>query len=518
MTGIKKNEKERSMYLVYLLIIGALLSLFCFLYLRNYAAASQVEQGYEEFPFYGQHYYEYYMRSVILWDSLNHLNFSEFFHYYATSYSNKIILLRPLPFFLIFGPSQFVFVYSNLFFNFFLLIMVYISMTGIFRPKKAFLFSLFLLSNFTDLALFLSPYVDLTMMLACSLFFIFMYRFHLNYRKNMAGLAISIFLIFLTKNLAYAFVSFFSFFFVVYMVAARRKEWLVYCLRYTAAAAVGFILYLMLAMTPDLFGKGGELFVFSQVLETFSSHLSFTDIGSFFIPRLIWFFYEPWLSLLAFASLAYLVLRKKERYWTYMFLVSHLFLLLLLVWLFSYGFQLRFITPLYFSYMIIIFQGAYSFITGIIRSRRPDLLVSLLILILFLSNLFILSRADGFDRITFSDAQEMTRYANEKIFYGLPAHSEIHVAGSRESCIFYDWSSDLHGYSNFFSLEIIDPRFGYSIVINDGDDFGSADYILYSDCRDISLPGFRLSGTYDVSGISGSPGQKLYLLERMEED
>jgi hypothetical protein len=94
------------------------------------------------------HYYEYYVTSALLSYSLKSGNLKMFSLVWFYSFCDKLIFLIRVPVFLIFGVSHFVFVYSNYFFNFMLLIILFWVLLKIFKPLKAFLFILFIFSNY----------------------------------------------------------------------------------------------------------------------------------------------------------------------------------------------------------------------------------------------------------------------------------------------------------------------------------------------------------------------------------
>ncbi|MBN2368834.1 hypothetical protein JXC34_07460 [Candidatus Woesearchaeota archaeon] len=513
-------KKDKYRYLLVLVLLGAILSFVYYSYLAGYLAESKKALGYEQFPLYGPHYYEHYLKSVVLWDSLQKPDLHAFFRYYFDTEENAISLFRSVPFFMVFGPSEFVYIYSNFFFNYLLFLLVYIASLNIFRPKESFVFSIFLISSFGALALFASPYVDLSLMMACSLFFMFLYLFRKDYRKYSVGLALSIFLVFLTKITANMILPFFSLAFIMYLMAAK-KDWKGYAYRYAGWVVLVFIFF-------HLFRFGLNAFTLREYFKTLFSILFFNTKKSMilsgffpvlisFLPFMFVFFYEKVLVILLYLSVLFLAMKRKAGFWIFLFAVSHLFLLLMLP-VFGDIYQIRYYLPFYFIYSFLIFRAAVLFL----REITPDYLriISALVFLLFLANLVSLSSFPDRKLQAVESVQmpRITQYVNANIFNRLPQGSRIYVEDIRGDCGFYDFVSFIDRADEFYDLADIDPRFGYRLIVNNEEDYEDADYVIFPDCKILDPPGFELADVYNVSGLTDSSVDKIYFMERISEE
>ncbi len=510
-----KNKKIK--FLLILIMVGIFLSIYYYFYLHNYALNSLETLGYKEYPQYGPHYYDYYMRSVVLCDSLKSLNFDEFFLNYFSSHINKIYIFRSLPFFLIFGSSQFVYIYSNYFFNFFLLILVYLSLTKIFIPKRAFIFSIFLISNFAAVTLFVSPYTDLTFMFACSLFYIHLYLFKKDFRKNNLGLGLSVLLLFLTKTTAYVVVFISSFIMILYFLLTKNilKKYSVcitYSFRYILIVLVSIIIYFKITMGPHL-TKIIRLDLY--FLKNLGSGLPITLLKYIMTYKeiLFGFFYERILVLIFFISLIYLLYKRKKDYWIFLLFISQIYLLLSPFSYIKFGFQERFLLPVYFIHLLVIFQAFTLFMKNYFKSYLKYTLILVIMLLSF--NLFILpnSRFQDFRKITYyGEISRMTEYVNHNVIYKLPPQSKIIIVEDGDSTTqLYDWTSYLEKYSNFHNLTESDNRFAYKIVADERENYNDFDYVLHDQTYHINASGFKLVEEYDMPNLGDPKLKKLYL-------
>jgi len=231
----QENHDNARPYFIAISLIALALSIFYYFYLKIIGGI------------YFIHYYEYYTRSVVITDSLIKLDFSSALKYYLDSWVDKIFIFRSVPFFLVFGCSQFLFFYSNAFLNLFLLLILFRSLLKIMPPEKAFYLTLFILSQYFFIELLACIYIDLSFFLACSIFFIYLSLFDLEPEKYNIRLAFLVFLLFLTKNISYILIPILGILFIMYFLISKKRRW-VYVLRFSMILGLGFLIYYIIAL------------------------------------------------------------------------------------------------------------------------------------------------------------------------------------------------------------------------------------------------------------------------------
>ncbi|MBN2368837.1 hypothetical protein JXC34_07475 [Candidatus Woesearchaeota archaeon] len=505
-------KKDQYRFLILLLVFGIILAAFYYVYLKHYTATSIKENGYPQFPLYGQHFFEYYMRSVVLWDSIMNLRLSDFYYYYNTSYTDKISLIRSLPFFFVFGPSQFVFIYSNFFFNYFILVMIYLSTTRIFKPKESFTLSLFLVSNYACMILLLSPYMDLTFMLACALFYIELFLFQKNHKKANLGLMLSVFFLFLIKNTAYVVVPFFSIAMMAYFITTKKQSG-AYCLKYATLVGVGVVLYWLLALkftVPDIISSDLSLF------KNLGIGNAFTPADFFMNLKIILsnLFLEKAVVFLLYLSMAYLLFREKDSFWVFLFFIACIYLMMSTLTFFKFGFQLRYLLPLYFIFAVIIFKALSLFLRDWLKHDSIVLLAFVLLMLSLSMYSLVRSTDQDFEKLTYITTARITEFINSNILFNLSPKSRIRIYEQTHHTLYYDWTTLIEEYPGFFTLAEIDERFRYDLRAGEDDDFSDVDYILHDQTYNLQPEGFRLKGVYDVSKFGHQKADLLFLWEK----
>ncbi|MBN2368836.1 hypothetical protein JXC34_07470 [Candidatus Woesearchaeota archaeon] len=336
--------------------------------------------------------------------------------------------------------------------------------------------------------------------------------FEKDYRKNNFLLGLSIFLAFFVRLSAYVIIPFFSFAMIFYFVVAK-KDWRDYCIRYSIIFLLGISLYSLLA-----FGNNIQYMVREFSFFFFSSYeikLFFSSIGDmttmFFlfyraITRLFFIFAEKVLVILVYLSLVYYLLKKKDSFWIFLFFQSQIIIWLFLGLSFPNGLQYRYMVPVHFTFLIIIFESAIIFLKQFTSSYTK--IIFLLVFSLFTFNLIILFQAgdDDFAKLTPIHVAKITEYVNSNIFLELPVGSRIFVSSS-SNCNYYDYCGLFDEASERGYLAEIDSRFRY-IMVNNPEE---SDYILYSDCSMISDKYSELMSVHDVSSLTDYHVSKLYL-------
>jgi len=455
----QESHSHVKSYFITLFLIGSAVSLFYYFYLKYCGG------------FYFVHYYEYYTRAVVITDSLMKLDFLSAVRYGLGSYVDKIMILRSIPFLLLFGPSQFVFFYSNVFFNLFLLLILFHSLLKIMQPEKAFYLTLFILSQYFFTELLASFYVDLSFFLLCSIFFIYLSLFDKNPEKYNIRLMFIVFLLFLIKNVSYPLVPIVSILFIIYFFISKNKR-MSYVLRFSIIVTAGFLIYYIVALRgsnqrliEELRGSSMVSFNGSENLITTLRNI-FRSFGfpknNFSVINKFPFF---WFNLIIYQVVIFIAYKKRDAFWIFLFFVSEFF------FFFFYNVKghyhdYRYFLPFYFIYLYFVYEFLIILFNKIFAKRWPIAFL-LLFLMFFLAGLLRLK-----------DPKVRMDYAgnyNEADYFSsyFPLRSKVYMV---------DIPDYFHLYGSFIDREEkdysylakVDSRFKYKIV----ESFENADYVI----------------------------------------
>jgi len=483
---INNNKKAFKKYFIILVFLGLLFSILYYFYLREFN------------HFYNVSYFDYYTKSVVITNLITQFNIKEIpLYYYGPA--NRVIFFRSLPFMLLFGSSQFVFVYSNFFFNYGLLLFLYYSLTKIFEPKKAFLFILFIMSNYFFLELMASSYVDLSYFFVCSIFFIYLYLFYKNPTKIFSNLVVIIFLLFFIKNTSYLLVPFFLFFMILLLFFMNKTK---YIFRFILILVIGFSLYFSILLRfsldnllmYDLISTLGHLHgsfgnqINTTFFQNFFSAIYTRGILENFFP--LYKFENYFTIFFIYLSLIYLFLSKKNFFFIFLFFVSELFLFFVFN-LVGFPYYIRMFLPFYFLYLFLLFEGLLLFITSI-TTKKKFLIMLLLIFFLFSTNLFFLFNKEPKPLTKYSYSSIKNTVFNrivELIAANTPPMSKVYIYQDESFFFPYlDLGSLIDKENDFYNLSNIDLRFEFKLI----EDPQVADYILCNVCDRFNNSNYQL--------------------------
>lgn len=462
---MQKSHSGVSTYFITLSLIGLALSIFYSFYLKYYGGI------------YFTHYYEYYTRAVVITDSLKRLDFLSALRYYFQSFVNKILIFRSVPFLLLFGQSQFVFLYSNVLFNLFLLLILFHSLLKIMQPEEAFSFTLFILSQYFFIEQLASYYIDLSLFLACSIFFIYLSLFDKNFRKYNIRLIFIVFLLLLIKNISYALVAVVGISLIIYFLISKNKKW-VYVLRLTIILAAGFFVYYMvLGCSKDLLLKdlhpampknlpllliGKKLTLISAASRIIKLFGQLQPFGNhYFVDK----FPPFWFNILIYPVVLFVAYKRRDKFWILLFFASE-FLLIFFFSIKGIMFDRRYFLPFYFIYLYF----AYEFIILTVGKISPkgsiNKFLVLISLIIFLTSFVRLT--DPETRLVYAGRH----YCEDFFSRYLARRSKLYID---DDSYFYFYASQLDSDKRDYSyLSGVDPRFKYKIV----KDVKNADYVI----------------------------------------
>jgi hypothetical protein len=461
----QENHREVKPYFIILFLIGLVMSFFYYFYLKYYEGL------------YFVHYYEYYTRAVVITDCLTKLDFLSAFGYYFNSYVDKILIFRSVPFFLLFGPSQFLFFYSNVFFNFFLFLILFHSLLKIMQPEKAFYLTLFILSQYFFIELLASFYVDLSFFLICSIFFIYLSAFDKDPEKYNIRLAFIIFFIFLIKNVSYLLLAILGVLFIIYFFIAKRKK-VSHVLRFSIILVTGFLIYYAIALKcsnerliTDLhaslptIGLAESPTLISAISKIFKSFATMMIKNHYFLNKF------PFLRLnfIIYPVVIFVTYKKREAFWIFLFFVSEIFLIFFYNSADVHHHDYRYFLPVYFIYIYF----AYEFILIVSNKFFSKSFVNVFLLLSF-SLLFLTSfirLMDSSKRMIYTGKHFCADFFSEH----LPVGSRIYLFTNDNLDYFHFYGSfidrDKKDYSHLIK---IDPRFKYKLLSS----FENADYVI----------------------------------------
>ncbi len=474
---------------VFLLIIGMGLATSAYFYLQSNRT-------------YHGHYYEYYFRSVVIDDLLKKEDFKEALHNFYISYPDKIILLRDLPFFLLFGPSHLLFSFSSVFLNFGLTLLLFFSLKKLISPRKAFIFILFIIACQFYIELLAHFYVDLTYFLVCSLFFVYAALFRNDDKHYNLSLAIVVMLMFATKNTTYALLPILSFF-ILFEGIVRKKLPIMFGIKYISIVLIGFLLFFVLFLNANLYRVLGDMPTIGQVTgcspnegvcNSFSAFLNNFNVKVFSYSsgrrltdtRLLDKFENYLLSASLYGIVIYNLLKKKNAFFIWMFFAGELFFLLI----FNFAgtpFDLRLLLPFYFIYLYLIFEFFYELAQDLGSKNRDILFYSVILLILCSSLTFFYA----YEKRSYSE-----KYDPKWLFLdNFPFdHNKVYasVLDVKELSSYYrsfiDSDKNFSKLSDFYSF---DTRFTYRVT----DNLAEADYVLCNICINYADYTFVKSGS-----------------------
>jgi hypothetical protein len=470
---IPENHNNLKPYFLSLFLIGLAMLCFYYFYLKYYGGI------------YFAHYSEYYSRAVAIADSLMNLDFSSAVRYYLESYVDKILLFRSIPF-LFFGPSHFVFFYSNVFFNLSLLMILFHSLLKIMPPQKAFYFTLLILSQYFFIELLASFYVDLSFFLICSIFFIYLSLFDKNPKQYNIRLILIVFLVFLIKNVSYPLVIIVSVLYIIYFLAIKKNRWC-YVLRFSIIVMAGFLIYFLAALGGSVENLVDDLNATISIvsLDPTKPLISalFKIFGSFRLYNninLLNKFPCFWLNLIIYPVVIFMAYKKREVFWVFLFFVSEFFFFFFYN-LKGHSHDFRFFLPFYFVYLYFAYEILISLLNKIVTARHTNKILFLLILILFFISFTKLMNPKK--ETVYSVPCVCVDYFSSH----LPTRAKIYIANMPDYYDFYS-SCFLDGKKDYSYLATIDPRFKYKIV----DCVENADYIIGKASLRLEHPEYKL--------------------------
>ncbi len=464
--NVQKIKNQKKLFLFLLFFIGIILGIIYYFYILN---SSPFDLEFNLF-----HYNEYFTRSIILYDSIKNLDLVNFYAYFLTeNISHKLIYLRPIPFYFLFSPTQFTFFYSNFIFNYLVLIALYLVLLKIFEPIKSFLLTLSILTSYLVMELFASFYIDLTVCLACAIFFIYLKLFLKDTRKNNIEIILLVTLLFSLKNFAYLFLPIIWVSMSIYL-SIKKKSPKNDILRMTILFLTGFLLYFILflggnqievweditiSMNHITTDDAKPLEIFRVLFKSLFTKNSFNNIYflnafPFFLLNIIVFLYVPY-TLIVRKDVFYIIL-----------LISSIAFNFIVFNILKHGHMHRLMFPFYFIYFLAIFE-LFELIFKTLTSK-PYLMMSFLILGIILFNvvnladkskLFLQRFEPGvYDHARGGRISSLTNELNSK-----PIHSRIYLDDIDIDLFFKSWLVDNSG-NDFFYLEKYDKRFRYVLV------------------------------------------------------
>ncbi len=462
LTLFKQNTQNHSkLYFAMLGLISLAVLVIYYCYLKDYGGL------------YFTHYYEYYTRQVLLADSLLKLKFPQALGLYLNNYVDKILVLRNVPFLMLFGYSHFIFFYAGVCLNLLLLLLLFQTLLKIMHPEKAFYFTLLILGQYFFIELLAAYYVDLHFFLACSIFFVYLSLFERNPQQYNLRMTFLVLLLFLTKNVAYPLLPVLSLALFIYFLVFKRNP-KVYILRLSLILAVGFLFYYLLALGGIYQLLVRDLHAATSTLTTLGRKLNLIEIiirvfQSFDLHRNIYFFDKfpvPWLNFILYPLVLFVAFRKRDFFWLFLFLAGEVFFIFFFN-IKGHHHDYRYFLPFYFVYLYF----AYEFIIILIRE---DFFGKWLNLILVL--VFLILAVTGFTRLLNPNRPRLyAGTSSPKLAYNfaefVPPGAKVYVPDGDEYFHISARSLDLSP-KDYTYLAKADPRFRYKIV----SDISKADY------------------------------------------
>lgn len=460
---------------------------------------------------YSGHYYEYYLRSVLIDSNLKDSNFGQAMDTFFASYPDKIIPLRNLLFFFFFGPSHMLFSFSSVFLHIALTLFLFYVLTKIYDLKKSFIITLLIISCFFYIELYANFYVDLAYFLACSIFFVIAALFRSGYKGSSYLLLFAVFLLFTIKNASYLFVPLVSAFIFIEGLLNKNKP-LPYVLRYLCIMIAGFILFFAIFLNASLYRILADIPTIGDVENCNPNEgrcNSFQEFSSNFSPNLFIYsktgmnlldwhmfmkFENLFLILLLYAVVVFNLIKKRNAFFLWLFFAGELFFFILFNIIGS-PYDLRLMLPFYFIYLYLIIDFFYLLSEKLSKKTQFVWFLSFaIILFLYSISTFFIAEKRAYSERYFSEwlFLDAISFERDKIYINSSDAKEI----SAYYRSFIDRDENFTEFEKFYDF---DKRFRYRITDNESE----ADYVLCHSCIEYSsLPLIKSGSLRGESSIS----------------
>ncbi len=473
---------------------------------------------------YSIHYNQYYATTVLMLDSLRNSGFVESYTFFSTDWPNKIIFLRSLPLVIFDRITQVRYVSMAILTNLILLYLLFLSLEQVFKTEYAFYFILFIMSSYFFLELLISPYADLHSFFATSLFYLAAYKFIKEKKNNYVELVLTVFLMFLSRNIAYIHFPIVLSVLVVYMFISKidykRISYFIGC------SLIGFLLFHGIAFgfsTEKLFN---DMYVYGKFKNDFgyeelnSNFLDTTKVDN--LVNLSTYFFQKhshfdlfiinkfpswFLNSFLYFAVIYDLIKKRNKFFIVLFLTNDIYNFLFFNILNGKR-QFRFFLPGYFVYLFLCYNLIVYFVKKNTKKIKKlnikrNQIFLLLILISFLFSipslvlnyksisLYGLDRNDG----------KLIKYFDYNLFRDLPENSRIciNLTNGRNA---YAGNSLIDVLNINYTYSKHDSRFSYIVTSNISD----ADYIICDVCHF----DYEVVNRYDVYFLKREPGMFNY--------
>ncbi len=486
---IKKKIKDKKYHII--------LFFLCLIFLELYTSL------FSFYRIYSFNHYHQYSSTVIMLGELKEGNFAEGYQILSDGYPNKIFLFRSLPLIIFDRITQTRYVGMAILTNLILLYLLYLSLEQVFKTEYAFYFILFIMSSYFFLETLISPYVDLHWFFATALFYLAAYKFIKKKKNNYVELVLTVFLMFLSRNIAYIHFQIIFSFLVIYMLISKVEYNRIGY--FIGSSLIGFLLFFGIGfgfsshrlvdnldvggMMSFQFGHGDEnkttidTLSFQNLFKTSKSFLKNNiHIGFDFLNK----FPVSLLNYLLYFSVIYSLIRKRNTLFVLLFFANEFFFVLLFNILNSV-FVLRYFLAGYFIYLVLFFDLVREFVSEINKKIKKlnikwNHVVLLIALFSVLSSIPLLKRSyDSVDLssyLFFIDSKN-TEFFHDKIFSNLVKNSSIYFEGDSAYDLGYCGQNYYRSTEKpYFEFSKHDQRFSYLLVYN----FSKADYLICHTC------------------------------------
>ena len=461
-----KNELKKDIYLTTLIFLGVFIHILYFIILTKIAR------------FHYVHFYDYYTRYAVITESIKSLDFTTVYRLFVGAMTPKIILYRSVPFMLLFGSSQLTYRFSALTFNYGLILILYHYLKKLFSRKDSFLITLFILSGSFSIELFASAYSDFSLLITTGIYYITIILFIKNPRKQLFSLTAVSTLMYLVKITSSLIVPITSLAFAIAILISTKimKSRKIDSIKYLITANVlAILLYFLLGYFGNLKAIIYHTFTVNippQVLqESLKSNLIdpwiktiyyILNINISYTKDIYLKFKEIYLIVLLYISIAYFLIKKREKKWLFIIFISELILIIIS----NYVVEVENVILAFFvPYHIIMYLFLKEAIFSKIRLKKiTKYSVYILLLAIYISNLsYFLSQ--GHINPYYSKNSRESDFINYEIFTNYPVESTffydfgINDIIEYETRTFYDF-----GQGNYTKYSHIDKRFGYKLT------------------------------------------------------